>query len=179
MSVWQVKHLKRQGWTRQTYRTRGVTSAGPRVKDIFLKNNQTDFQSGSIRLQPHQQWRSVPLSPHPSEHLLSHEFLSSFVFFCSNQIIFMRCFCYLHFRFYPLSSFLPTKLLYPIPLALLTNPNIHTSLSWHILPLRHRAFPRTRDSPLIDVLQRHPLLHMWLETWVPPYVLFVWWFSPS
>jgi hypothetical protein len=26
-------------------------------------------------LQSHQQWRSVPLSPHPCQHLLSPEFL--------------------------------------------------------------------------------------------------------
>jgi hypothetical protein len=26
-------------------------------------------------LQSHQQWRSVPISPHPRQHLLSHEFL--------------------------------------------------------------------------------------------------------
>jgi hypothetical protein len=31
-------------------------------------------------LQSHQQWRSVPLSPHPRQHLLSFEFLANCIF---------------------------------------------------------------------------------------------------
>jgi hypothetical protein len=41
----------------------------------FLRNCQTDFQSGCTNLQSDQQWRSVPLSPYPRQHLLSPEFL--------------------------------------------------------------------------------------------------------
>jgi hypothetical protein len=40
----------------------------------FLRNHQTDFKSGCISLQSHQQWRSVPLAPQPLQHLLSPEF---------------------------------------------------------------------------------------------------------
>jgi hypothetical protein len=31
----------------------------------FLRKRQTDIHSGSTSLQSHQQWRSVPLCPHP------------------------------------------------------------------------------------------------------------------
>ena len=41
----------------------------------FLRNSQTDFQSGCISLQSHQQWKSVPLSPELCQHLLSPESL--------------------------------------------------------------------------------------------------------
>jgi hypothetical protein len=55
---------------------RGIAGSSGSTMPNFLKNLQTDFQSGCTSLQSHQQWRSVPLSPHPHQHLLSPEFLT-------------------------------------------------------------------------------------------------------
>jgi hypothetical protein len=41
----------------------------------FLRNFQIDFQSGCISLQFYQQRRSVPLSPHTCQYVLSPEVL--------------------------------------------------------------------------------------------------------
>jgi hypothetical protein len=54
---------------------RGIAGSSCSTMSNFLRNRQTDFQSGCTSLQFHQQWRSVPLPPHPYQHLLSPEFL--------------------------------------------------------------------------------------------------------
>jgi hypothetical protein len=53
----------------------GIAGSSSSTMSSFLRKHQTDFQSGCTSLQSHQQWRSVLLSPHPRQHLLSAEFL--------------------------------------------------------------------------------------------------------
>ena len=54
---------------------RGIAGFSGSTMSNFLRNCQTDFQSGCTSLQSHQQQRSIPLSPHLSQHVLSPEFL--------------------------------------------------------------------------------------------------------
>jgi hypothetical protein len=54
---------------------RGIAGSSGSTMSNFQRNWQTDFQSGFTSLESHQQWRSVPLSQHPCQHLLSSEFL--------------------------------------------------------------------------------------------------------
>jgi hypothetical protein len=53
---------------------RGVAGSSSSTMSNFLRKCQTDFQSVCTSMQSHQQGRSVPLSPHPPQHLLSPEF---------------------------------------------------------------------------------------------------------
>jgi hypothetical protein len=52
----------------------GIDGSSGSTMFNFLRNHQTDFQSGCTSLQSHQQWRNVSLSPHSYQHL-SPEFL--------------------------------------------------------------------------------------------------------
>jgi hypothetical protein len=54
---------------------RGIAVSSGSTMSNFLRNYQTDFQSGCTSLQYHQQWRSVPISLHPGQHLLPPEIL--------------------------------------------------------------------------------------------------------
>ena len=92
---------------------RGIPGSTGSTMFSCLRNRQTDFQSGCTSFQSHQQWRSVPLSPHPCQHLLSPEFLIlailngvrwnlRFILICISLMIkdvehFFRCFSALRY----------------------------------------------------------------------------------
>ena len=86
------------------------------------------------------------------------------------------------FTFQVISPFLVLPPDIPSPVSslfpLLTNSLTPASWPWHSPTLGHRAFTGPRTSSPIDVPLGHPLLHMQLEPWVPPCVLFSWWFNP-
>ena len=91
---------------------------------------------------------------------------------------------YLHFKCYLLSWFPLHIAPFPFPLPLLlwrcspSHPPTPNSPHWHSPTLGHPAFTGPRAFLLIDVRKCHILLHMRLEPWVPPRILFGWWFSP-
>ena len=100
-------------------------------------------------------------------------------YFNSNYL-FIYLFIYLLFDifFYQLISLFKLQMLSPFLVSLLkTHPPpllTSSSLSWNSTTLGHRAFTRPRASPPIDGQLGHPLLHMRLESWVPPCILFGW-----
>jgi hypothetical protein len=52
-----------------------IAGSSGRSISNFLRNFQIDIQSGCTSFQFHQQWKSVLLSPHSPQHVLSFEFL--------------------------------------------------------------------------------------------------------
>jgi hypothetical protein len=53
----------------------GIAGFSGNYMSKFLRNCQTNFHSDCTSLQLHQQWRSVSLSWHPRQYLLSPQFL--------------------------------------------------------------------------------------------------------
>ena len=51
----------------------GIAGSSGRPISNFQRNLHIDFQNGCTSLQSHQQWKSVPLSAHPHQHVLSPE----------------------------------------------------------------------------------------------------------
>jgi hypothetical protein len=71
-----VEHVSLYVGTSSGYMARSsIAGSSDSTMSGLLRNSQSGFQSGCTSLQSHQQCRSVPLSPHPRQHLLSHEFL--------------------------------------------------------------------------------------------------------
>jgi hypothetical protein len=85
---------------------------------------------------------------------------------------------------FPVSHLEPPSPLSPPPviMRMVPLPPTHSHLTTLAFPnsptLGNCAFTGPRCSPPIDARQCHPLLHMQLEPWVPPCVLFGWSFSP-
>jgi hypothetical protein len=79
MNIVEHVSLLQVGTSSWYMRRRGIAGSSGSAMSNFLRNSQTDFQSGCTSLQSHQQWRSVCLSPHPRQHLLSPEFLILFI----------------------------------------------------------------------------------------------------
>ena len=92
---------------------------------------------------------------------------------------------YLHFKCFPLSMsslwkpHIPSSL--PLPLGGCSPSHLPTPVfqPWDSLTLGHQSPSGPVAAPPSDVQQGHPLPHMQPEPWVPPCVLFPWWFSPQ
>jgi hypothetical protein len=74
MNIVEYVSLLHVGASSEYMLRRGIVGSSGSIMSNLLRNYQRDFQSGCTSLQFHQQWRSVPLSSHPCQHLLSPEF---------------------------------------------------------------------------------------------------------
>jgi hypothetical protein len=109
----------------------GISGSSGSSMSNCLRNRQTDFQSGCTRLQSHQQWRNVLLSPHPCQHLLS-----------AKLIIYTYIYILLGIFFIYISNNIPKYYLVspPKPPYLLPLPPVHQPIHSYFPVL---AFPYT------------------------------------
>ena len=100
-----------------------------------------------------------------------------FFLFFFYEIIFIRYFLYLHFKCYLLSWF-PIQPSSSFPPPPVHQPTHSCFTDQAFLYTVARAFTGPRAYFPIDDQQSCPLLHMQLEPWAPPCILFVCWFIP-
>jgi hypothetical protein len=128
-------------------------------------------------------------SSNRSKVLLSHLFILKFYLIPFLLVFFLFYYWIFYvFTFQNLSPFLvsPPETSFPSPTPFfyegappLTHllPPPHPSI--HSSTMGHPTFPGPRASPLIDVLQGHPLLYLQLEAWVLSCALFGWCLIPG
>jgi hypothetical protein len=97
------------------------------------------------------------------------------------------------FVFYWIFSLFTFQILFPFPVSPPETPYPipPPPASMQVLPTHPPTLPpgpgiahwgiepsQEQGPPPIDALQGHHPLHIWLELWIPPCLLFGWWFSP-
>ena len=69
----------------------------------------------------------------------------------------------------------PFQVPYPASMRVLPHPATHSCLTnLAFLYTGASSLHRTKNRSSINTQQVHPLIHMWLEPWVTPCVLFGW-----
>jgi hypothetical protein len=146
--------------------------------DLYYRNRETDYCKMSSDFHT---WNMDSYSI--CTLFVSLEFLFVCLFWLVGWFhfeIFLLFIFFIYISWFPLWQ---PCMLSPLPLLLRgcspTHPPNPTSMPWYSPTLGHRVFTGPRSFPPTDVPQGHPLLHTWLEPWVPPCILLGWWFSPK